>query len=242
MLLLMNHAMAAPLSFDKQLEGTVYYPEDATPETATFQFSYQYPQIIPASETDTAINQHFAYLMSDMLSFTIPLHIQDVIDSALTSAYINLTYEISCNNDEYFSVLIHQEKMLGAAVNESNTAYVFKRNGIGAGMVLSIADILGLSSPNDDDGFSYERATQKADDLVYELVWDIIAEHISQGDLSYFEGLSIDDLKAEFYPENDFYLDSDSNVVFFIQPALIAANAAGTLTFSFSIEELLSEL
>ncbi len=244
LLVFTSTALASPLETSANLEGSVYFPEGADQSSAVFSFSYQFPCIVPQREDDKAINEHFDYMMSDLISFTAPLYAQEALDNQAIpgGAYLNVASQITCNTEDYFSVLVTQEHFFGASVGETWIGYVFKRSGADAGMVLSLANVLSLSTATSDDGFAYERVTQKADDLVYELIWDIISEQMENNATDYFEGLTIDDLKAEFYPESDFYMDENQNVVFFIQPAMIATEAAGLLVYPFSIDELLSEL
>lgn len=233
-------AFAAPLTEAAPLEGMACYPEGSDEATASYRFIYSYPQIVPESEGDNAINEFFDYQMNDALSFSAPLYAQDAEEGG--ASYTKISYQTTCNNDDYYCVLMTQEQFFGSAATDTWRAYAFARQGEEAGMVVNLADILSLSSPTNDDGLAYERSTQKANEMVYALVWEIIAQQIASEKHDYFEALSMDDLRAEFYPESDFYIDSDGNVVFFIQPAMIASSAAGMLTFPFSIDELVSEL
>ena len=57
-----------------------------------------------------------------------------------------------------------------------------------------------------------------------------------------FDDLTREELEAQFYPEEDFYLDENGNPVFYVQPSYIASSAEGVLTFPFTLEELLDEL
>jgi hypothetical protein len=233
-------AFAAPLDMNPNLEGTLYFPEGSTADNAGFTFTYTLPSIVAQNEDDNAINEHFEYMMNDMISFDVPIFAASTAD--VPGAYLHVTSQITCNSDEYFCVLVNRESFSGASVGENWLAYSFARNSDDAGYVLSLANILKLSAAANDDGLAYERATQKANDLVYELIWDIICEQMDSTANDYFEGLSVEDLHAEFYPESDFYLDQDSNIIFYIQQGMVATETAGLLTFSFSIDELLSEL
>jgi len=233
-------ALAAPLEMNPASEGVLYFPEGSSAEDAAFVFSYNLPTIIAQSEDDNAINEHFNYIIGDLVSFDAPLSALAAAD--VPGSYLHVTNQITCNTDQYFCVLVNRESFSGASVGENWIAYAFARNSDEAGFVLSLANLLNLSGAANDDGLAYERATKKANDLVYELIWDIISEQMESPANDFFEGLTIDDLKAEFYPESDFYLDEDQNIVFYIQPAMIATGVAGLLTYSFSVEELLSEL
>ena len=241
-LCLSSAALAAPLELADAFEGTVIYPEGATENDAVYRFTYAYPQFKAEHESDQTINDDFAYIHSDMLNFTAPLMYQAALDTSDAVTSTAVSYQITRNDDDYLSVLFYQEQMSGASPYETWTAYVYARQGDAAGKVLTLPEILGTQDPLEEDEKVIERACRKANDLVCTLVWEIIEEEMDAGEVAYFEGLTPEDLAAEFYPESDFYLDGEGNLVFFIQPGMIASEAAGPLVFPFSLEELMSEL
>jgi len=238
--MLIGTVWAGPLDITDGLEGSAYYPEESAKETAAYLVTYRYPMVVPQYDSDADINVFFEYLMNDFLLFTAPMFAEEAIEDI--PCYTHVNYQVTCNDSVYFSVLFTLEQFMGAATGENLTAYSFMRQGDYAGAVLSLADIMCVSDPNIKDGLMYERATNKVNNLVYDLIWEIIDEQIAESSFDYYEGLTIDDLKAEFYPESDFYIDQDHNVVFFIQPAMISMAAAGVLRYTFSIAELMSEL
>ena len=44
------------------------------------------------------------------------------------------------------------------------------------------------------------RATAKADKLVYDLVWEIIEQQQAEGTVTYYDDLTREELEAQFYP------------------------------------------
>lgn len=233
---------AAPLEMKEELAGQVVYPEGAASEDVVFTFTYAYPQFVAEHESDEAINDDFAYMHSDMLNFTAPLLYQAALDTDDAVTSNTVSYQITRNDDEYLSILMLSEQMSGVSLYENWTAYVYARQGDGAGKVMTLPEILGTQDPLEEDEKVIERACRKANELVCTLVWEIIEEEMDAGEGSYFEGLTEEDLAAEFYPESDFYLDGNGNLVFFIQPGMISSEAAGHLIFPFSLDELMSEL
>ncbi|MBQ8537645.1 MAG: DUF3298 domain-containing protein [Clostridia bacterium] len=233
---------AAPLQLQEDLAGQVIYPEGASQAEAVFTFTYAYPQFQAEYDSDESINDDFAYMHSDMLNFTAPLLYQAALDTADAVTSNTVSYQITRNDDEYLSVLFYQEQMAGASPYETWTAYVYARQGDAAGKIVTLPEILGTQDPLEEDEKVIERACRKANEMVCTLVWEIIEEQMDAGEGSYYEGLTPEDLAAEFYPESDFYLDGDGNLIFFIQPGMIASEAAGHLVFPFSLEELLNEL
>jgi len=235
-------AVAAPLESAEDLSGQVIYPEGASADEAVFTFTYAYPQFVAEYESDNIINDDFAYMHSDMLNFTAPLLYQAALDTSDAVTGNTVSYQITRNDDEYLSILMYSEQMSGASVYENWTAYVYARQGDGAGKVMTLPELLGTQDPLEEDEKVIERACRKANELVCTLVWEIIEEEMDAGEGSYFEGLTEEDLAAEFYPESDFYLDGNGNLIFFIQPGMISSEAGGHLVFPFSLEELMNEL
>jgi len=239
-LFICNTVFSSSLVPTQGYEGVAFFPEDSDEITAVYRFIYRYPGIESQYESDDAINEFFDYQFNDALAFTAPLFAMEAEENS--GSYTRVDYQITCNDAVFFSTLFSCEHFFGASSGNFWMAYSFLRQGEGAGMVLSLADILGLTSPNEDDGLAYERMTRQSNELIYDLIWEIILEQLYVAGYDYYEGLTREDLVAEFYPENDFYIDQNHTLVFFIQPTMIASAASGMLLFPFSIDELLSEL
>ena len=60
--------------------------------------------------------------------------------------------------------------------------------------------------------------------------------------MTYYDGLTREELEAQFYPEEDFYLDESGNPVFYVQSSYLASSAEGVLCYPFTVEELLDEM
>ena len=54
----------------------------------------------------------------------------------------------------------------------------------------------------------------------------------------YLDGLELDSVRSALDPETDFYLDENGNIVFFVEPGLLAGEIAGVLLYPFSPYEL----
>lgn len=230
-------ALADPLIEAEPLAGTFLYPEDATEEDAVYRFTYTYPQVIPQNPADDVVNGHYQLSRDDMLLFATPMYGELGMEMGADAAYYTIvSYEITCNNDDFFSVVLHQEQFLGATVGETITAQTFLRTGERAGDALSLSLALGLP----EDLELEETGESRASRLLHKLVWSIIEEQrdASDGGVGYYDDLTIEDLAAEFYPEADFYLDAAGDLVFFIQPGMIASEVDGVLTYPFSLDEL----
>ena len=233
-------AFADPLAEGEPLTGTVYYPEGADRENAAFSFSYAYPQFVGGTEAENAINQLYQYELNDMLLFTAPMYSDGETGEAPSS--MTVSYQLTLNDDDYLCVLFTREQWMGAAASEMLEAHVFGRQGAEAGQVVNLPNVLGTLDFSETDERKVNRAARQASALIYDLVWEIICQQIEEGSDVYFDDLIREDLEAEFYPENDFYMDGEGNVVFYIQSGMISNQAAGVLYYPFSLAELLSEL
>ena len=230
-------ASALPLAPAQPLAGEAAYPEGSTVDNAKFLMTYAYPQVTPETETDNNINVFFQEAASELMQYTAPMLLEQAGGSteAGISAYMHINCQITANTDDFLSVVLTREEFMGAAESQTIQATVFARKGDSAGGLVTLPAVMGISEED-------EASATNLIDTVYRLVWDIIVEQMQTGDVEYFEELTEENLFAEFYPESDFYLDDQGNVVFFVQPSMIASGAAGLITFPFSPAELIGEM
>jgi hypothetical protein len=230
-------ASAQPLALSQSLTGEAAYPEGSTVDNAKFLLTYTYPQIAAETEADKNINTYYQEAADDLLKETAPVLYDQAKEAsdADVSSYMHLSYQVTANTDDFFSVVLSQEEFMGVAESQTIQANVFARTGDNAGGLVTLPTVLGFSDEDEVD------ATNLVD-TVYRLVWDIIVEQMQNGTVEYFEELTEENLFSEFYPESDFYLDDQGNIVFYVQPSTIASGAAGLLTFPFSPAELMSEM
>lgn len=222
----------AAVTLGAPLTTAFYLPEGSDESTARYTFAYNLPQVADEGNVGLGINTYYQILAEELAFFTAP--IQQEVSEDITSdtpMYTRFDYQVTANTDDYFSVLITTDQMMGAASAQLIRGHVFALHGDGAGQVVTMPDMLGF-----DDDASATRAV----DTVYDLVWAVIADQLEGGD--YFEDITQEDLFAEFYPEEDFYLDESGNLVFFIQPGLLSSEAVGVLRFPFAPEEILTAM
>ena len=186
------------------------------------------------------INDFYDYLISDAKDFMIPMT-YETLEVSPVQAYTAITSQVMCNNEDYFSVLVTTESFMGAETSQILAGHTFALQGGKAGTCISLPYLLGLLEADENDTWMQDRATAKANELVYGLVWSIIEEQKAEI-IAYYDDLTREELEAQFYPEEDFYLDENGNPVFYVQPSYIASSAEGVLTFPFTLEELLDEL
>lgn len=239
-LMLASSALADPLPLADGLSGVACYPEGSTEANAAYIYRYAYPLVAAEDEVSLMINDFYAYMVDDALGFAAPMAAEDV--SGGIQAHTTITSEVTCNNNAYFSVKIVNESFMGAADSHVISGHVFARQGDKAGTVVALPYLLGILSADETDSWMLDRQTAKADDMVRGLVWDVIQDQLSDGAVEYYDDLTYEIFEANFYPEEDFYLDADGNPVFFLQEGTVAPVSTGVLYFPFTLEELLDEI
>lgn len=234
-------ALAEPLTLGAELSGAAFYPEGSDESTAEYIYRYAYPTVGGDEDVCLMINEFYAYLVSDALGFAAPMAAEDAHGSGV-QAYAAITTQVTCNNDDFFSVKLLNESFTGAATSSIISGHVFARHGDKAGTVVSLPYLLGILTADETDTWLLDRQTAKADAMVRTLVWEVIQDQLSTGLVAYYDDLTYETFEGCFYPEEDFYLDADGNPVFFLQEGSVAPVAEGALYFPFTLEELLDEI
>ena len=233
-------ALADPLPMLEDYAEEIVIPYDESdPSAGIFSYSYRYPHVDENAEGGMEINVFFTDLLDYELGFTMPM-IQDAFEGFDSSTVI--TYTVTCNNDDFFSVLIRKEEKNPDIFRVSWNACVFSRKYGSPGVTYTLPKVLGILSANENEEWLQNRQTEKANALIREMVWDMIQDNP--------DGLDYGDLTEEtlsyiFFPEENFYLDEDGNPVFYLQPADVFAEVPeGTnlFTFPISLEDILDEL
>ena len=144
-----------------------------------------------------------------------------------------LDYEITRNDAEYVSIVLHLRQLAGSGEVETLSADTFVRGEQPRKATLS--ELLNAdATPQSADN----TAGTDAADLVYGLIWEIIQVGMENVEGDYLYILTLDSVRSALYPETDFYLDENGNIVFFIEPGLLAGEIAGVLLYPFSPYEL----
>ena len=146
-----------------------------------------------------------------------------------------LSEQIVHDSIRYQSTLYTVATEGGNGLHESMYAETIARDGLYSCQRLTLSQLLGLEQET-------EEGSSVASQLVYDLIWQIIEAEREYPETEYLEGIVKENLERILQPETDFYLDEDSNVVFFIQPGELAGEVAGPLLFPFAFGELLSAI
>lgn len=229
------------LTFAEDISGVYTWPEGASVETASYVYTYRYPQLAGESDLAMAFNNIYQYEESDALGFECPMTGSDH-DPALGQMVVTIDYEITHHSNNLLSVQITKVVQVGENVSGIIKAHTFTLEGENAGTVTSLPYLLGLMNDGETDEWYIERQTAKADACAREMVWALIEQAMRDPELPVYEDLTFEEFEWGFYPEEDFFLDRDGNFVFFVQENVIAPQEAGPFFFTISMDELLDEI
>lgn len=239
--LLFSAALADPLPLLEDYTDTVEILFDENnPEGGKFVYSYAYPHVDETAEGGASINSYFAYKVKDTQDFEIPINSDSYLAEGVNTAMV-VTYSVTCNNDKYFSVLIHRTTVSdGEVPGDVWEGCVFVREGGSAGLTCTLPQLLGILAADENDTWLQDRQTEKAEKLIREFVWEQIQENKSG--IAFYPDLTREDLDHYFFPEQDFYLDEAGDPVFFLQVGIAAPEEAGMISFPIPLEDILDEL
>ena len=214
----------------------MYNPDD--PSEGTFVFSCRYPHVDNIAEGGAVINAFYEYELNDAYNYLVPM-LQDGYWGQDFSTII--TYTVTCNNEEYFSVLIRTEKSISETSILQWKGQVFSRiNSYGTTCTLPV--LLGILDQNEKDEQVQNYQTEKVSRIIREMVWNLIEK---SGDQALADCLTEEDLFYLFFPAEDFYLDESGNPVFYLQPDFVFGSVPENMeliTFPISMEDILDEL
>lgn len=235
LMLFASAAMAEPLTLADDLTG------EYALEGVDYRFTIRLPQIAGESELAKTINQVYAMEMSEQLEFKAPIK-SEVFASEGAVGFTDVDYRVTRNSDGYFCVVITSTEKENDDQLVIRSAHVFPTQGDRAGLVISLPYLLGLLDSGESDTWLQDRQTAKADECVRQLIWESIERQQSTGAVPYWDDLDYETFAGCFYPEEDFYMDEDGTLIFFVQAGFIAAQDAGILEWRFTRDELLDEL
>lgn len=246
LLLFIPAAAADPLQLaeeDLAESITVFY--NGTDDSAgRYIWSCRYPAV--SDEVDLSavcVNEYYRKKVEEYVDFYGPSQAQEYSSQHL-NVTISVSYKVTCNNDDYFSVLIHRTEDVEGEKTESWEGNTFARSSEVIGSLTSLPKLLGLVDAGESDDWLEDRQSQKVWEVLCTMVWEAIRNN--PDGIAYREDLKKEDLEDIIDPvlslDQDFYLDADGNVVFFILPGRVAPPEAGLITFVFDPEELRDEL
>ena len=196
--------------------------EDRVGERSGASFS------LPQFGGETLINQYYLELAARLEAGQLPPGAAwSAEDDGEEPENWVLDYEITRNDAEYLSVVLHLRQLSGGGETETLSADTFLRGEVPRRLTLS--ELLGAEAADGDANVA---------DLVYDLSWEIVQVGMENVEGDYLDSLTLDSVRSALDPETDFYLDDNGNIVFFIEPGLLAGEIAGVLLYPFSPYEL----
>lgn len=190
-----------------------------------YHYSYTVPEVAGDEALAEELNHYFDTAVGEMVKLVLPMFAADMPGEG--ENIISDRYEITCNNDDFFSFLLHRNQSAGKQDIYSLQSAVFAVSGPYKG------DSLTLRGLAREIG---ESSGQIAEVVTLD-VWRQIEERMQAGDRSIGEGISFELLSSEFFPETHFYADPDGNVAFYLQPGLLAPGDE-IFVFTYTSQEL----
>ena len=233
-------ALADPLPLTDDLAGTItIYYDEQDPSAGRYEYSYRYPHVDPEDPAAYLVNNFYEYEVRDAEVYNVPTMADYYADFG-EDYTVRITYEVTLNNDEYFSVRIRKTMEYEDETEEIWEGNTFSRlNGM-PGSVYSLPNLLGILEAGETDDWLEDREGKKVREAVCRLVWEQIGD--SAEDLPFDPVLTPETLDQIFDPELDFWLDETGNPVFFIIPDQAEFPDSEILTFSFTLEEIDDEI
>ncbi len=234
-------SLADPFLLTEDLTEEIVIPyEEDQPEAGCYVYSCRYPRIDPETPGADMINSFYAYLTEDARDFGVPVMADYLKTNGRLSARTEIDYTVTCNDGDFFSVLVRTREEAGEESSVFYAGHTFSLSLGKAGATLTLPELLTILNATENDTWLQERQTAKADRLIRELVWAQIEEN--PDDIPFYDDLDEEALAGCFYPEEDYYLDEAGNPVFFLQPGAAAPDSAGLLRFPVSLEEIRDEM
>ena len=186
------------------VEGEEYFPQD---QPWTYHYTYRYPLLTGEGMLQESINDYFRNALNEMTMLVIPMFADDPIMIGEGSNEISQSYEVTCNNGAIFSVLMTQKQTVGGMGHISLESVVFASSGEYLGESLTLRGLVQVGP-----------SSQALGEAVLEDIWKDIDLQMRNKASGWKSDLNSDILKAEFYPEVQFYADTLGNAVFYLQP------------------------
>ena len=233
-------SLADPVLLDEDFSEIISIPYDEQqPSAGQYVYSFSYPHVDESDPRAPLINSYYEYQAKDARDYNAP-NMADYYADLGQSVRVEISYEITCSNDEYFSVRIYKKEDAGEEPIETWSGNTFSLEKGMPGSVCSLPVLLGILETGETDNWYEERQAGKAREAVLSLIWDQIAD--AGGGISYYDDLTQEDLEYLLDPELDFWLDQSGNPVFYILPGQAAEADYGLLTFPVSLEDIYDEI
>ncbi len=204
------------------LEGEEWFPDQ---QEWVYHYTYTVPEIDGEDALAEELNHYFETSISEMTKLVLPMFAVDMPGEGNNS--INDRYEITCNNSDFFSFVLHRSQSSPEQNILSLQSAVFAVSGQYAGESLTLR---GLAREIGD-------SSSQISGYVLQDVWCQIERRMLQEDESIRPDMSFELLSSEFFPETNFYADESGNITFYLQPGLLGESSE-IAVFTYTPQEL----
>ena len=151
-------AAADPLPLDGDLEATFVVPYDGVdPSAGALTFSFRYPRVSADDPEASLVNSFYAGKAEELE--TNVYFLADGYADAGRSVSISISYRITCNSDDYFSVLIIRDSVTGDVTRTRWEGNTFSRKSGTPDVAFDLARLLGLVAATEQD--EYRQSMQR---------------------------------------------------------------------------------
>ena len=190
-----------------------------------YYYTYTVPEVKGSGALSEELNHYFDTAIGEMVNLVLPMFTVDMPGDGRNE--INDLYEITCNNDEFFSFLLRRGTLSEGKEVLSLQSAVFAVSGQYTGESLTLR---GLAR-------EIGESSSQIAGFVIKDIWQKIEERMKAGDSAVRKEMSFDLLSAEFFPETHFFADEQGNIVFYLQPGLLGLGEEMAV-FTYTPEEL----
>ena len=220
---LMLCALSASAALDVTwTQGEEWFPDR---DAWIYYYAYTVPEIGGSDALSEELNHYFDTAIGEMVNLVIPMFTADMPGDGRNE--ITDRYEITCNNDEFFSFLLRRGTLSEGNEVLSLQSAVFAVSGQYTGESLTLR---GLAR-------EIGESSSQIAGFVIKDIWRKIEERIKAGDWAVRKDMSFDLLSAEFFPETHFFADEQGNIAFYLQPGLLGPGEEMAV-FTYTPEEL----
>ena len=219
--------MLCMLSASAALDVTWTQGEEWFPgrDAWVYYYTYTVPEVKGSGALSEELNHYFDTAIGEMVNLVLPMFTVDMPGDGRNE--INDLYEITCNNDEFFSFLLRRSTLSEGKEVLSLQSAVFAVSGQYTGESLTLR---GLAR-------EIGESSSQIAGFVIKDIWQKIEERMKAGDSAVRKEMSFDLLSAEFFPETHFFADEQGNIVFYLQPGLLGLGEEMAV-FTYTPEEL----
>ena len=219
--------MLCVLSASAALDVTWTQGEEWFPgrDAWVYYYTYTVPEVKGSGALSEELNHYFDTAIGEMVNLVLPMFTVDMPGDGRNE--INDLYEITCNNDEFFSFLLRRSTLSEGKEVLSLQSAVFAVSGQYTGESLTLR---GLAR-------EIGESSSQIAGFVIKDIWQKIEERMKAGDWAVRKEMSFDLLSAEFFPETHFFADEQGNIVFYLQPGLLGLGDEMAV-FTYTPEEL----